>query len=68
MENIEEYIELSNVYGNSTFYKFYQVLSDSIMLIDWLREETHGMNNIVYNSVYGTNSSGKVKIGNECKK
>ena len=49
MDKIEQYIELKDVYSNPVFYKFYEVLCDSMVLIDWLREETRGMDNIAYN-------------------
>ena len=40
---MEQWLELRNVYGDSIFQRFYGVLSNSMMLIDWLREEIHGM-------------------------
>ena len=31
------------MYGDKAFQLFYEVLADSMMLVDWLRENTHGM-------------------------
>ena len=43
IDKVEQWLELENVYGVPVFHNFFRVLSDSMMLIDWLREETHGM-------------------------
>lgn len=43
MNNIELCVELRDVYGDPDFQDFYEVLSDSMILIDWLREEIRGM-------------------------
>ena len=42
--------ELKNVYDDPAFKKFSEVLSESMMLIDWLREVTHGMDIHTYNT------------------
>ena len=47
IKNVELWIELVNVYGDSTFKKFSDVLSHNMMLIEWLREVTPGMNGIM---------------------
>ena len=44
IDKVERWLELRNVYGDHTFQRFFEVLSDSMLLIDWLREETRGMN------------------------
>jgi len=47
IEKVEQWIELRNVYGDPAFKAFSDVLSNSMMLIDWLREVTHGMHEIM---------------------
>ena len=41
---VELWTGLRDVYGDSAFQTFYEVLCDSMILIDWLRKETRGMN------------------------
>lgn len=48
MEKVKLWKKLTNVYGDPRFQEFQKVLSDSMMLIDWLRKVTHGMVEIVY--------------------
>ena len=43
LDKIQLLIKLRNVYGDKDFQMFYEVLSDSMMLINWLRENTRGM-------------------------
>ena len=43
MNKVQLWIELREVYGDPAFQKFFEALSDSMVLINWLREETHGM-------------------------
>ena len=42
IDKVEQWFELRKVYGDHVFQRFFEVLSDSMVLIDWLREETHG--------------------------
>ena len=53
IEKVQLWIQLRDVYDNTAFEKFHEALSESMMLIDWLREVMHGMDKIMLcNSLY----------------